>query len=114
MTCWFLRIYANTSADEAQALAGTIETALLLSGPVVAASPRPYWKMPELFEFTYRLSSPTRDVWSELLAQGRGGWTIVEDGDKRPAVWNRAHDRLLLVPAVQWAELAGPHSTLDC
>ena len=52
----FLRIYANCRDDEAAALASAIEVALGLFEPTPAATPRQYWKLPELFEFKYRLS----------------------------------------------------------
>lgn len=106
----FLRIYANASTDEASALAAVMEAALALYEPTAAASPRRYWKMPELFEFSYHLSSPTRDIWDELVSQHPEGWTVVEDGAECSAVWNRAVDRVLLAPAVRWAELATLHA----
>jgi len=106
MTRMFLRTYANANADEARALTAAIEAALASYEPAAAASPRPYWKMPELFEFTYRLSSPTRDIWDDLVAKSSESWTVIEEGDGRSAVWNRVHDRLFLVPAVRWAELS--------
>ena len=103
----FLRIYANCRDDEAAAIASAIEVALVLFEPTPAARPRQYWKMPELFEFTYRLSSQTRNIWDELVAQASGGWKVVEDAEDRSAVWNRGGDRVFLAPAVRWAELAG-------
>ena len=101
----FLRIYANCRDDEAAAMASAIELALVLFEPTPTAKPRQYWKMPELFEFTYRVSSQTWDVWDELLAQPSGGLEIAGDSEDRSAVWNRGDDRVFLAPAVRWAEL---------
>lgn len=86
-------------------MASAIEVALVLFDPTSAATPRQSWKLPELFEFTYRLSSQTRNVWDELVAQPSGGWEITGDSEDRSAVWNRGDDRVFLVPAVRWAEL---------
>jgi hypothetical protein len=104
----FLRIYADCRDDqEAAALAGSIGTALVLYDPIEASTPRPYWKMPELFEFTYRLSSPTRDILSELVLRHQAGWTMISEGIEYSAVWNRRQELIFLEPSVRWAELAG-------
>jgi hypothetical protein len=97
----FLRIYANCRDDEAAAIASAIEVALVLFEPTPAARPMQYWKMPELFEFTYRLSSQTRNIWDELVAQSSGGWKVFGDAEDRSAVgtvatfvssWHRRYD----------------------
>ena len=88
-------------------MASAIEVALVLFEPTPAARPRQYWKMPELFEFTYRLSSQTRNIWDELVVQPSGGWNVFGDSEDRSAVWNRGDDHVFLAPAVRWAELAG-------
>lgn len=62
--------------------------------------------MPELFEFTYRLSSQTRSIWDELAAQPSDGWKTFGNSEDRSAVWNRDNDRVFLASAVRWAELA--------
>ncbi len=85
----FLRIYANCIEDEVAPLADALESALVPYAPTPASMPRPYWKMPELFEFTYRLSSPTRNIWDELVAQRPEGWYVVDRSEERSAVWNR-------------------------
>lgn len=87
-------------------MARAIESALLLFEPTPAARPRAYWKMPELFEFTYRLSSETRNIWDESVSEHSGGWKVFGDSEDRSAVWNRGDDRAFLLPAVRWAELA--------
>ena len=86
-------------------MARAIESALVLFEPTPAAKPKAYWKMPELFEFTYRLSSETRNIWDELVSEPSGGWKVFGDSDDRSAVWNRGNDGVFLVPAVRWAEL---------
>jgi len=103
----FLRIYADCVDHEAAALARAIEAALVHYEPSLVATPKQYWKRPELFEFTYRLSSTCRDVWDEWVVQRPCGWHVVEDSQERSAVWNRGADHVFLVPAVRWAELAG-------
>jgi hypothetical protein len=105
LCCMFLRIYANCRDDEAAAMASAIEVALVPFELTQAAVPRQYWKMPELFEFTYRLSSQTRSIWDALVAQSPGGWEVFGDSEDRSAVWNRSDDRVFLAPAVRWAEL---------
>lgn len=101
-----LRIYANCRDDEAASVARAIESALVLFNPTAATRPRQYWKMPELFEFKYRLSSSTRNIWDELVSAPSNGWEVFEDPEDRSAVWNRVDDRVFLAPSVRWAELA--------
>jgi hypothetical protein len=102
----FLRIYANCDDErEATLLAQTIEAALVRYEPTSRFDPRRYWKMPELFEFTYDLSSPGGDILRELAASDPAAWQLHgRDGD-RSAVWNRSDDRSFLVAATRWAEL---------
>lgn len=102
-----LRIYANCVDDEVAGLSGALESALIHYEPRPTATPKQYWKMPELFEFAYRLSCPNRDIWDELVVQRPSGWHVVDDSDERSAVWNRGADQVFLMPAVQWAELTG-------
>ena len=103
----FLRIFANCVEDEVSLLSSDIEAALVHFDPQPATPPKQYWKAPGLFEFTYRLSSPTRDIWNELVTDQPSGWHVLDNSDERSAVWNRGADHVFLVPAVRWAELAG-------
>lgn len=101
----FVRIYADCEdADEAKRLAHALELALSRYEPVSASTPARYWKIPELFGFTYRLSSPVRDIWSDLISD-EDGWLQTVDENERSAVWNRLGDRRLLIAEVRWAEL---------
>ena len=102
-----LRQLSNCRDDEAAAMASAIEVALVLFDLTPASQPRQYWKMPELSEFTYRLSSQTRNIWGELAAQPSVGQEVFGDSEDRCAVWNRGDDRVCLAPAVRWAELTG-------
>lgn len=100
-----MRIYADCEdADEAKRLAHALELALSRYEPVSASTPARYWKIPELFGFTYRLSSPVRDIWSDLISD-EDGWLQTVDENERSAVWNRLGDRRLLIAEVRWAEL---------
>lgn len=101
----FLRIYADCQDhEEASRLARALEVALSVYEPVATAAPARYWKLPELFGFTYCLSSPVRDIWSDLLSEP-DDWLQTVDGHDRSAVWNRRKDRRFLIPEVRWAEL---------
>jgi len=101
----FVRIYADCSNDgEASRLARAFELALSFYDPVTTAAPARYWKLPELFGFTYRLSSPTRDIWAELVSDS-DGWLVMADEHDRLAVWSRVGDRRFLIAEAAWAEV---------
>jgi hypothetical protein len=101
----FVRVYADCKDDvEASTLARAFELALWLYEPVPTAAPARYCKLPELYGFTYQLSSPTRDIWSELVSE-TDGWLLMVDEHERSAVWNRVADRKFLVAEAAWAEV---------
>jgi hypothetical protein len=101
----FVRIYADCQdGDEASRLAQALELALSLYNPIASAAPARYWKIPELFGFTYRLSSPVRDIWADLLSDS-DDWLQAVDEHERLAVWNRLGDRRFLIAETRWAEL---------
>ena len=101
----FIRVYADCKDDdEAAKLAQTLELTLSPYDPVATGAPTRYWKLPELFGFTYRLSSPARDIWEELISDA-DGWLQSADEQDRSAVWNRVGDRRFLISEARWAEL---------
>ncbi|HSI50259.1 MAG TPA: hypothetical protein VLA61_18460 [Ideonella sp.] len=101
----FLRIYADCQdGDEARRLAQALELVLSFYDPVATAAPARYWKIPELFGFTYRLSSSVRDIWADLLSDP-DDWRQAVDEHERSAVWNRLGDRRFLIAEARWAEL---------
>lgn len=101
----FIRIYADCNDNsEATRLAQALELALSPYDPIETAAPARYWKISELFGFTYRLSSPVLDIWAELVSDA-GAWTQSRDEHDRSAVWNRLGDRRFLIAEARWAEL---------
>jgi hypothetical protein len=103
----FLRLFANCDdAASASLLAGRLMLALHAHEPSEHAEPRQYWKMRELFEFTYTLNPETEESFQAVIASTASGWHQVELGDDElSAIWNRANDHVFLVPEVSWANL---------
>lgn len=102
----FVRLDAKCDDEhEASLLAQSIEAALVRHGPVARFTPKRYWKMAELFEFTYDLSSPGLDILQDLTADDPGAWSLDGLEDDRSAIWNRWGDRIFLIPATRWAHL---------
>lgn len=69
-----------------------------------ANEPRIYWKIPELFEFTYQMPSATREDYDTILSCGGNGWLHMDDSIEPCAVWNRSEGTMLFMDAVAWAE----------
>ena len=102
----FLRLYVNCeSADDASSMDGRLMAQLSRFSPEPHAEPRRYWKMPEMFEFTYRLSPACATTVGEFVARSSGGWSHSTAGNESSSVWNRQSDHVLLVPEVAWAHL---------
>jgi hypothetical protein len=102
----FLRAFADCDGDSgADQLQRELCAALTnwASAKPMAASR--YWKMPELFEFTFSLMPATIEVRDAIVDSVRGGWHISGDETDRSFVWNRSPGLFFLTPEVAWAEL---------
>ncbi|MEH8018217.1 hypothetical protein MN202_13330 [Rheinheimera muenzenbergensis] len=64
-----------------------------------------YWKIPELYEFTFHLVPARIDLFNEIIDVSSDGWVHRGNGSERSSVWNVADGEILFVPEVQWAEL---------
>lgn len=74
-------------------------------GPQEESAPQRYWKMPELFEFSFTLSPPTEASFEALVSCPVGGWSHSTAVGERWAIWNRQQGQFFLVPEVSWAEV---------
>ena len=102
----FLRLFANCESTEVAAnIAERLALALSWLGPGQASPPKPYWKLPHLYEFTYVLSAATRELFQEVVSRSPAGWEHSASGEERSSVWNRSADCALLIPEVSWAEV---------
>jgi len=102
----FLRVFAN--CENAEVAVGIAERlALALSGlsPQQRSSPRAYWKLPHLFEFTYNLFPAAEASFHEVVSLSSGEWHHSSCATERSSVWNRSCDRVFLISEVSWAEL---------
>jgi hypothetical protein len=100
-----VRLFAEC-ANEAAAHAVAADLLRTLSDfhPQSRHDPQRYWKMPELFEFTYTLQPPTPQSIAELLALAGGEWHQGGEEFDRSCVWNRRKGCTFLLPEVRWAE----------
>ncbi|KQY85584.1 hypothetical protein [Pelomonas sp. Root1444] len=105
--CLFLRTFANC-ADEstAHSLRLRLCDALAAWRPTAAAEPKRYWKLPELYEFTFDLQPAKVAAFEQILSLVSYGWHHAwPDENERSSVWNRADGLVLLTPEVAWANL---------
>lgn len=103
----FIRAYGNCgSLEEAKGISDAIRLALSQFDPEDLSEPKPYWKMPELFEFSFNLSPATEISFLQLVKSCGEGWLHLGDGQDRASVWNRVEGCSFLTPSVAWAELA--------
>lgn len=101
-----LRLFANCP-DDAAALPLGARIAAALPGLVMTqmSSPERYWKMPELFEFTFAVHPADRSTVDAIVALSPASWTHSGDEHEASSVWNRRDDAMLLLPEVAWVEL---------
>lgn len=101
-----LRLYADCDSNEVAGLiAGRLLTQLSRFSPESSAEPRRYWKMPQMFEFTYRLAPACAKTVADLVSCSSGGWSHSGGVEESSSVWNRQADHMWLVPEVAWAHL---------
>jgi hypothetical protein len=102
----FIRIFANCEDDStAQRIEGNLLQELSRFDPVARAAPRRYWKIQELYEFTFDLSPATRECFVSITDKTSGGWSHNEGSEEFSSVWNRVQDHAFLIPEVRWANL---------
>lgn len=103
----FIRTYATCgNLEQAKGISNEIQLALADFHPVHLSDPKPYWKMPELFEFSLNLSPATEDSFLEIVKSCDEGWLHMKSGHDRSAVWKQAEGLSFLAPSITWAELA--------
>jgi hypothetical protein len=102
----FLRLFADCeSAEVASEIARRLHVALSQLNPEAFSPPKPYWKLPQLFEFTFTLVPPTEAQFQLLISSPPGGWSHSGSEAERSSVWNRAQDQVFLLPEVSWANV---------
>ena len=101
----FLRVFAECGsegyAEHLQRELCVALTTWVLAKPSTA---RRYWKMPDLFEFTFRLTPATFEARDQIIGSA-SGWHHSGDELDRSSVWNRSPGVSFLVAEVTWAEL---------
>ena len=103
----FIRTYAVCgNLDQAREISNEIQLALADFHPTHYSAPKPYWKMPELFEFSFNLSPATEASFLEIVNFCDKDWLHMGSGQDRSSVWNPAEGISFLSPSVTWATLA--------
>jgi uncharacterized protein YjbI with pentapeptide repeats len=79
-----------------------------------AHPPIQYWKMPELYDFTFDLKPTGMETFDSIIAAAKYGWSYLHADDEtiefdRSAVWNRSKGVSLFIPEVSWACLMRFH-----
>ncbi len=103
----FLRLHAECPSFEAATmLHERLQVELSRWNPEVHAGPQQYWKMPEYYEFTFTLRTPTPQAHNGIRLLAREGWHDMHSEEELSSIWNRGCREKFLVPEVVWAELA--------
>lgn len=106
-----LHVFAPAAGPaEAEAIGRRLLDALSQFAPVTAQPPKRYWKIPEWYEHTLRLSPATEAGFDAVLARAALGWDPVVRDTECSAVWNRVPGGQLLLSEVTWAELLLIHA----
>jgi hypothetical protein len=102
----FLRTYTNCENNEfSYDISARLVLALSHLSPEAAITPKPYWKMPDLYEFSFVLSPPNEVSFQSVIAGSPDGWSHYVSGNQLSSVWNRKQDQIFLIPEVSWAEI---------
>ncbi len=101
-----MRIFAECdSAAVAGAAADRMLSILGGLGASASAPPKPYWKMPEYFEFTFAATPSNEQCFRAVLAMCPGGWVHHSDVHEFSSVWNKVGESSFLDPLVKWVEV---------
>lgn len=101
-----LRLFAECADDAAAAnLLAALYSDLNEFLPVSEKPPSRYWKMPELFEFSFELNPKTWDTCQHIVALCVTGWTHGGSNNDMWFIWNRHDTDIFLLPQVTWAEI---------
>lgn len=106
----FLRLFAEC-ASAAQSVQ---QQEQLLRGlapwqPQPESQPARYWKIPELFEYTFGLSPSSVQTLRNIQSLAPTGWTETESDGEYSLVWNRSNGNHFLIAELTWAELLLHH-----
>jgi hypothetical protein len=102
-----MRAYATCgNLEQATGISDEIRQALARFQPEEFSEPKRYWKMPELFEFTFNLSPATEASFLDIVKSCDEGWLHMGNGQDRSSVWNQVPSLSFLTSSVTWAELA--------
>lgn len=102
----FLRAFAECESEErAEQMQKKLCGALAAMVSARPATPKRYWKMPELFEFTFSLTPATVEIREQIIGSASGGWQHSGDERDMSSVWNRSPGFSFLAAEVTWAEL---------
>jgi hypothetical protein len=102
----FLRLFANCeNLNDAHEILARLTKALGNFSPLAVSTPKPYWKIPELFEFTFTLTPPTQDVFQKIVNACDVGWLHMRSELDRSSVWNKTSGQQFLIPEVSWASI---------
>ncbi len=105
-----LRIFAPAPDAAAAGQTGRrLLDVLAVFSPAPVESPRQYWKVPEWYEHTLRLSPGNELGFDAVLELGAGGWShVVRDGECS-AVWNPVPGSRFPLAEATWAEVLLNH-----
>ncbi|WP_335736625.1 hypothetical protein [Rheinheimera muenzenbergensis] len=102
----FLRLFATCNDDPtSEKLLERLSHEISVFSESIPLNQGRYWKIPELYEFTFHLVPARIDLFNEIIDVSSDGWVHRGNGSERSSVWNVADGEILFVPEVQWAEL---------
>ncbi|MDP5138700.1 hypothetical protein ORJ04_22385 [Rheinheimera baltica] len=102
----FLRLFATCNDDSAsEKLLERLSHEISVIAESTPLNLGRYWKIPEMYEFTFHLVPANIDLFNEIVNVSSDGWVHMGSGSELSSVWNIADGKRLFVREVQWAEL---------
>ncbi|MBT1446062.1 hypothetical protein KJI95_16320 [Shewanella sp. JM162201] len=102
----FLRLFATCNDDSGEEkLLERLSHEISVFAESVPLNQGRYWKIPEMYEFTFNLLPANIDLFNEIIDVSSDGWVHMGSGNEYSSVWNITDGKSLFVPEVQWAEL---------
>jgi hypothetical protein len=92
------------------------ETAAIISDQVfnsfkknevkVHEEPKPYWKIPEWYVFTFTFSPADKATKNEIISLSSHGWNHLNDTHDDESIWKKINDDVFVHQSVQWVHVA--------
>ena len=101
-----MRVFADCEdTATAQEILSSLNDVLSKFVPKVHNDPKPYWKIPGQFEFTFTFAAPGKDKFTDIVGSCDTGWLHIGSDFDTSSVWNRTAGHMFLIPEISWGEI---------